>query len=100
MTGQLGDMDVAPVESAAARALRDAWLARRQVRVSLTEHCAVQTIVGRVHAVSVTGATVDIDGWVVPTAHVLEVAKPTAEEIGRYAIAMHDLRIEADDDTR
>src|SRR5262245_4115222 len=79
-------------EQAIARRLRDAWFGRRPVRVTLTDRCAVQTIVGRVTGVSVTGATATIDGWTVTTADVLEVAAPSRAETEDYAHLMHDLR--------
>lgn len=75
-----------------ADALRSAWLERRHVRVALSAHCDIPLVVGRVAHVSVTATQATVDGWMVPTSEVLDVAPPTAEEIDRYADLMHYLR--------
>lgn len=80
-----------------ANDLRDAWLGRRQVRVTLTERCVIRTIVGRVSSVAVTGAFALIDGWHVPVEEVMGVGKPTIGDVATYADLMHDLRMAAGD---
>jgi hypothetical protein len=77
-----------------ARELREAWLARRRIRVELSDHCAVGLIVGRVASVSVTGATSIIDGWTIPTEQIQSIREATHEDADLYADAMHHLREE------
>jgi hypothetical protein len=75
--------------------LREAWLARRSVRVTLTERCAVPAIVGRVSAVSVTGENVTIDGWHVPITAITDVGRATLGDVEDYAHEMQELRKQA-----
>lgn len=72
--------------------LRDAWLTRRTVRVDLAERCSLPFIVGRVSGVSVTGASVTIDGWQVPVDEVTKVGTATDADRAEYAHAMHTMR--------
>jgi hypothetical protein len=78
-----------------AAALREAWLSRRPVRVTLTKRCATPVIVGRVSAVSVTGEGVTIDGWHVPVAAITDIGRATLGDVEDYAHAMHELREQA-----
>jgi hypothetical protein len=80
-------------EQRTAAELRDYWLTRRQVRLTLDEHCIIATVVGRVSAVAVTGAFCTVDGWHVPTVNIRGVGKPTLVDLDAYAQAMHDLRL-------
>lgn len=77
-----------------AKELRDAWLSRRRVLVTLSDRCAVPMIVGRVACVSVTGATANIDGWTIPVAEVEHVCRATSDDADAYADQMHALRRE------
>jgi hypothetical protein len=79
-------------EQRTATAIRDAWLARQKVRLTLSERCMVRTIVGRPTHVAVTGAFVTIDGWHVPTVEIKGVGKPTVGDVEAYAHAMQLLR--------
>jgi hypothetical protein len=81
-----------PVSDDTAGRLRNAWLTHEKVRLILTEHCVVPLIVGRVHSVSVTGATIVIDGWEIPTEQVIGVESATRADIDVYADMMHHLR--------
>lgn len=79
-----------------ATSLRDAWLARRPVRVDLyPDRCLVAFIVGRVSCVAVTGAWATVDGWHVPLEFVREVRSPNGADTADYAHLMHDLREQA-----
>lgn len=78
-----------------AAQLREAWLSRRIVRVTLAKRCATPVIVGRVSAVSVTGEGVTIDGWHVPITAITEIGRATLGDLEAYAHAMHDLREQA-----
>jgi hypothetical protein len=80
--------------SSTADVLREAWLSRKMIRLTLTERCVIPTIVGRVTHVSVTSAHVVVDGWMVPVEQIRALGRPTAEDIGAYASQMHDLRTE------
>jgi hypothetical protein len=81
-------------EPGPARELREAWLARRRLLVTLTDRCAVPMIVGRVACVSVTGATSVIDGWTIPTAEIESIVPATNDDADAYADLMHALRQE------
>jgi hypothetical protein len=83
-------------EQRTANALRDAWLTRRQVRLTLTSNCMIRTVVGKVSSVAVTGAFATVDGWHVPTVNIEGLGKPTVGDVEAYARAMHDLREGAD----
>lgn len=87
--------DLVHDETRLAWQLREAWLARKQVRVTLTERCVIRTIVGTVKAVAVTGAFATIDGWHIPISEVMGVGKPTINDVDHYADEMHRLREEA-----
>lgn len=80
-------------EQSTAWDLRTAWGGRRDVRLTLSERCMIRTIVGKVSAVSVTGAFATIDGWHIPLVEVLGVGRPTLDDHARYAQEMHDLRV-------
>lgn len=75
-----------------AKELRDAWLSRRRVLVTLSDRCAVPMIVGRVACVSVTGATANIDGWTIPVAEVEGICSATNDDDCDYSSMMHALR--------
>ena len=75
--------------------LREAWLARRIVRVALRPDCVIPMVVGRVTGVSVVDGAVFVDGWHVPLSAVVGVGKPTLADVENYAHAMHALREEA-----
>jgi hypothetical protein len=94
MSDQQAHLPFATIEvlEGMAWTLRDAWLTRRLVRVTLSERCSVPFIVGRISAVSVTGTWATIDGWHVPIGQVRDVAHPTHDEVGQYAHLMHQLR--------
>jgi hypothetical protein len=79
-------------EQRTAAELRDYWLTRRQVRLTLGEGCAIEIIVGRVSSVSVTGSSAVVDGWMVPTGVIREIARPTLGDLQMYSQAMHDMR--------
>jgi hypothetical protein len=83
-------------EQRTANALRDAWLTRKQVRLTLTRNCMIRTVVGRVSNVAVTGAFATVDGWHVPTVNIEGLGKPTVGDVEAYAQGMHDLRERAD----
>lgn len=85
----MDDGDQAPGH---ARELRRAWLGRRRVMVTLSEHCAIPLIVGRVASVSVTGATAVIDGWVIPVEEVESISPATNADADVYADSMHVMR--------
>jgi hypothetical protein len=74
------------------RILREAWLTRRRVRVTLSGRCAVPMIVGRVASVSVTGSTALIDGWTIPVTEVVTIAPANDADANLYADVMHHLR--------
>src|SRR5262245_30094408 len=74
-----------------------AWLARQQVRLTLTERCCLATIVGRVTSVSVTGAAAFVDGWQWPVVDIRGIGKPTRADVDAYAHAMQHLRDDACD---
>lgn len=76
--------DVARREQTVAWQLRDAWMDRSKIRLTLTERCILRTIVGQVSKVSVTGAFAVVDGWHVPCVEVLGTGKPTIEDFDRY----------------
>ena len=78
-----------------AATLREAWLSRRLVRVTLTRRCATSVVVGRVSAVSVTGDGVTIDGWHVPVGAITDIGRATLGDLEDYAHAMHALREQA-----
>jgi hypothetical protein len=78
-----------------AATLREAWLSRRIVRVTLTRRCATPVIVGRITAVSVTGEGVTIDGWHVPVSAITDIGRATLGDVQDYAHAMHQLREQA-----
>jgi hypothetical protein len=87
--------DLVHDEQALAWDLRAAWVNRRAVRLTLTENCVLSMIVGKVSAVSVTGAFVTVDGWHVPTEAIRAVGKPLVTDTEAYAHAMHDLKAES-----
>lgn len=91
----MGDHLPALDDQRVAWELREAWLARRQVRLTLSERCVIRTVVGTVKAVAVTGAFATVDGWHVPVTEVQGVGKPTIGDIDAYAHEMHRLREEA-----
>lgn len=72
--------NLARPESATARELRDAWVARRVVVLSLSDRCEPRRLEGLVRSVAVTGAFVVVDGWHVPMADVLAVHRPHFEQ--------------------
>jgi hypothetical protein len=82
-------------EQAVAWDLRAAWIHRRAVRLTLTEACVLPTIVGKVSAVSVTGAFATVDGWHIPIAAIRGVGKPLVGDVEAYAHLMHDLSAES-----
>lgn len=66
-------------ESETAAELRDAWVRRRPVVLSLSERCIVQRLEDRVRFVAVTGAfaVMDHDGPLhVPMVDILNVRSP------------------------
>lgn len=75
-----------------AKELREAWLSRQRVLVTLTERCVVPMVVGRVGCVSVTGATAVIDGWTIPVDEVESISPATRADVDAYADLMHHLR--------
>jgi len=85
-------MKPATREQSTAWDLRDAWWSRRDVRLTLTERCVIRTVVGRVSAVSVTGAFATVAGWHVPLTEVLGIGKPTLEDHAAYQRTMVRLR--------
>lgn len=52
----------------------------------------IRSIVGKVSAVSVTGAFATIDGWHIPLDEVLGIGRPTLTDHERYAGEMLRLR--------
>jgi hypothetical protein len=78
-----------------ATTLREAWLERKQVCLTLTDRCQVPIIVGRVNHVSVTSAHTVVDGWMVPVAEILTIARPTVGDLHQYADVMREMRKEA-----
>jgi hypothetical protein len=63
-------------EQQVAWELRGHWISQRRIVLTLTERCMVRRVEGRVSYVSVTGAFAVIDGWHVPCAEILGVARP------------------------
>jgi hypothetical protein len=56
--------------------LRGKWARQEAVVLTLSEHCNPRRLEGLVDHVATTGAFVVVDGWHVPTEHVLAVHRP------------------------
>lgn len=87
-------MKPAKREQSTAWELRGYWASGREVRVTLGKHCMIQTIVGLVTRVSVTGAFAILDGWHVPCAEILATGRPTIQDRQDYLAVMDRLRRE------
>lgn len=56
--------------------LRARWAERSPVVLTLSERCMIRRVEGRLSQVEATGAFVVLDGWHIPVADILGVARP------------------------
>lgn len=64
--------------------LRGKWASRKWVRLTLSERCVVEVVIGRISRVATTGAFVVCDGWEIPMGEILAVGSPDPEEREAY----------------